>query len=201
MPYPFFLGQYALIAAPALLFLALLGAEGLTELTGDRTVSSSREATSRVTLALSMLALAVTALPETQLSPRRARRAASGPATTVSSGGKQPTTPLLRDVHRALRGIREPAVVLFRFTAEDPFREIHEEPVYNIDVADPDQARIIHAHDLGLDEDRRLIGYYARTQPTRIFFIYVRKERRLIRWGKASDLEGFAVEGKLAYPK
>jgi hypothetical protein len=66
---------------------------------------------------------------------------------------------------------RTPAVVLFRF---DPICDPHDEPVYNDDVAWPDDALVVRVHDLGPEEDRKLIDYYARTQPNRVFYIYDR---------------------------
>jgi hypothetical protein len=67
---------------------------------------------------------------------------------------------------------RTPAVVLFRF---DPyFCDPHDEPVYNDDVAWPDDALIVRARDLGPNENWRLIDYYAHKQPNRIFYIYDR---------------------------
>jgi len=67
---------------------------------------------------------------------------------------------------------RSPAVVLFRFDPSicDP----HDEPVYNDDVPWPDDALIVRARDLGLAQDVKLIDYYARTQPNRVFYIYDR---------------------------
>lgn len=63
-----------------------------------------------------------------------------------------------------------PAVVLFRF---DPkIGNFSDDPVYNDDVAWPDGGTVIRARDLGVENDRAIITYYARRQPDRIFYIY-----------------------------
>jgi hypothetical protein len=60
--------------------------------------------------------------------------------------------------------VRQPALVLFRY---HPDSSPHEEPVYNVDVAWPDDAPIVRAHDLGPEANMRLVRYYARHQPGR----------------------------------
>jgi hypothetical protein len=51
---------------------------------------------------------------------------------------------------------------------------VHAEPVYNVDVAWPDDARVIRAHDLGPERDRALFAYYARVSPDRAVYVYDR---------------------------
>ena len=60
------------------------------------------------------------------------------------------------DPHRSRSA--EPAVILFRY---HPGMNFFEEPVYNTDVAWPDDAPIIRAHDLGWPRDRQIVEYYA----------------------------------------
>jgi hypothetical protein len=81
--------------------------------------------------------------------------------------------------------IHEPAVVLFRF---HPGLTVHIEPVYNIDTAWPDDARIIRAHDLGAERNREILDYYARHQPERVFYLYDRGSAALQRLGTARSL-------------
>ncbi|MGD1275997.1 MAG: hypothetical protein ABR964_02085 [Tepidisphaeraceae bacterium] len=84
------------------------------------------------------------------------------------------------DLYNELRQINQnmqrlpitPAVVLFRF---DPtVSSFHDEPVYNADTAWPDDAMVVHAHDLGMLQNAKLIEYYAQRQPDRVFYIYDR---------------------------
>jgi hypothetical protein len=56
------------------------------------------------------------------------------------------------------------AVLLFRFSPDANFRV---DPVYTIGAANPDDARWIHARDLGFERDRELVSYFARHQPDR----------------------------------
>src|SRR5207245_8469202 len=56
------------------------------------------------------------------------------------------------------------AVFLFRFSPEATFRV---DPVYTLGAAWPDDARWIHARDLGFDRDRELVAYYTQRQPDR----------------------------------
>src|SRR4029079_921041 len=60
--------------------------------------------------------------------------------------------------------VQRPAVVLFG-TPPDLWTEM----VYNTDVASPDDAPIIRAHDLGL-RDAELIDYYGQRQPDRTIY-------------------------------
>ena len=77
------------------------------------------------------------------------------------------------------------AVVLFRYHKGD---NTNEEPVYNVDVAWPDDAQIIRAHDLGVERDRELFDYYARRQPDRTVYLYDRSSRTLVTLGNVAEL-------------
>ena len=77
-------------------------------------------------------------------------------------------------IDRALDALsRQTALVMFRFDAADP-QAFYVEPVYNISTADPDDALIVRAHDLGEREDRKLYEYYAQRQPGRVVYIHDR---------------------------
>ncbi|HEX4793541.1 MAG TPA: glycosyltransferase family 39 protein [Humisphaera sp.] len=101
-------------------------------------------------------------------------------------------SPKLRLIHDNLAdNVTVPAVVLF--TYHPGGKDYVEEPVYNTDVAWPDDARIIHAHDLG-PRNHEIFEYYARTQPDRTFYRFdyelLAKEKKdpLVRLGTAKEL-------------
>ncbi len=81
-----------------------------------------------------------------------------------------------------------PAIVLYRYRTGD---DVHEEPVYNLDVLNPDDAPIIRAHDLGPQRDRQLIDYYAQRQPDRTLYLYDRATRRLTTLGNVVALSRY----------
>jgi hypothetical protein len=70
--------------------------------------------------------------------------------------------------------VKEPAIVLYRYRTGD---NVHEEPVYNVDVVNPEDAPIIRAHDLGVQRDLELFKYYAQRQPQRTVYLV---ERHLV---------------------
>jgi len=97
-------------------------------------------------------------------------------------------TGTLRQVDHQLATLdHTPAVVLFHF---DPARDNpHVEPVYNTDVAWPDDAPVIRAHDLDDPANRRIYAYYARQSPARAFYRYNRAAGgRLTYLGMAREL-------------
>jgi hypothetical protein len=81
--------------------------------------------------------------------------------------------------------ITPPAIVLFRFRPGD---NVNEEPVYNVDVVNPDEAPIIRAHDLGRERNRELFAYYAARQPDRAVYLYDRASRTVVRLGNVVEL-------------
>ena len=88
-------------------------------------------------------------------------------------------------VARALANLpHKPAVVLFHYSAE---ANVHEEPVYNTDVAWPDDAPVIRAHDLG-PRNVEIFRYYAARQPDRFFYRFDRADNSLKPLGYARDL-------------
>jgi len=79
--------------------------------------------------------------------------------------------PLLRLIDARLEELgHKPAVVLFRFDAENG--NPHIEPVYNTDVAWPDDAQVIRAHDLGAERNQKLFEYYARQKEDRAVYLF-----------------------------
>ena len=102
-------------------------------------------------------------------------------------------SPMMRVLHDQVdRSDLAPAVILFRYHPElsqDGDNSCKVEPVYNTDVAWPDDAPIIHAHDLG-SRNIEIIRYYAEHQPDRAFYLFDRGNPAdpLHRLGTASEL-------------
>jgi hypothetical protein len=145
-----YLSHYVVNAAPAVIFAMLVGAGALA--------GAFRPAVAgAVTLLLSavILAAALSALPE--------------------AGGARDDwedADTMRQIDQRLAPLAEhPSVVLFRF---GPGCRPLTEPVYNSDVAWPDDARVIRAHDLGESVNHRLFEYYARRDPERRVYLYDR---------------------------
>jgi 4-amino-4-deoxy-L-arabinose transferase-like glycosyltransferase len=170
--YAFFatmLFHYAIGIAPAMAFAIVLGAHVLQQ-------SWPKHATTIMTVTtLAILAVAVRCLPE--LEPR------------VHDDPK--AMPTMKRVGQSLASEVGPnAVVLFRWHASaDP----HEEPVYNVDVAWPDDAPIIRAHDLGDARNIEIFRYFAERQPTRRFYRFDRGDGSLQFLGTATGLAAGAA--------
>jgi hypothetical protein len=102
-------------------------------------------------------------------------------------------SPMMRVLHDRVDGSDlAPAVILFRYHPELPQEGINSyniEPVYNTDVAWPDDAPIIRAHDLG-SRNVELFRYYAEHQPQRTFYLFDRGNPNdpLHRLGSAEEL-------------
>ena len=165
LPHTFFLEHYAVVFAPAVLLGVVLGVRVMKEAWPRyRHAIASVSATAVVVLSLSSLH---------ELNP------AVDDETFHS--------PMLRFVNEQipyLSGVEKPAVVLFQYApGENPI----EEPVYNFDVAWPDDAPIIRAHDLG-ERNREIFEYYARAEPERMFYRFDRKTKILTPLGRAADL-------------
>jgi hypothetical protein len=108
------------------------------------------------------------------------------------------TWPVMRTVHTLLpKVVQAPAVVLFPFHGDD---NPHEEPVYNIDVAWPDDAPIVHAQDLGVSRDLEIARYYGRTQPQRNFYIFDRRTGTVHSMGKADEFIAHLERERAARP-
>ena len=159
--WPAYLKHYGLVLAPAYLLTVLLGAA---------VVRRQFPAAAGAPLALALAALAIAGLPEL----RGAR-------------DSFPSAPILLDVNDKLAHLdHTPAVVLFHY--EPGKTDVHEEPVFNIDSASPDDATVIRAHDLGPENNRRLFMYYAAREPQRYVYRYDRTHAELLPLGWAKDL-------------
>lgn len=164
---PFFLEHYAILLMPAAVLSLLLSVEILA-----RTFPRYRGQIRAVLTGL-IVAAAVTGLWEIN------HFLVADPQYRVSD--EPLPSPLLRKSHD-LHGQR--AVVLFKW---DPMRNWKEEPVCNSDVAWPDDAEVVRAHDRG-PRDAEIIDYYAKVQPDRAFFLWDQKADKLGRLGTAADL-------------
>ena len=75
-------------------------------------------------------------------------------------------------------------MVLFKYSPGD---NVIEEPVYNTDVAWPDDAPVIRAHDLG-ERNVEIFRYYADKQLDRMFYRFDRATGKLTPLGRARAL-------------
>ena len=92
-------------------------------------------------------------------------------------------------INEKLNALPGRAIVLF---VPDVSKSFTEEPVYNLDVVWPDDARVIRAQDLGV-RDPELYAYYAQRQPTRVVYRYDRLDESLVRLGVVADLANEAT--------
>jgi hypothetical protein len=168
--YSFFFPHYAVAIVPAVV-VNLLAAKAVLQGTWPAVAGPVG-----LVFTLGVAAAAVTALPELNSSRR----------------DQWFDAPLLRTVDRDLAGIdRKPAIVLFKY---DPERVVHEEPVYNIQTAWPDDATVIRANDLGA-ENARLFEYYAKKSPGRAVYRFDEGEEKLEYLGTVSELLKGAATG------
>jgi hypothetical protein len=171
--YTFYLEHYAVVAAPAMALVVVLAPRVL------------RGAVPRfgnsidLALSLAILIVGLSMLPELNHHP-------------LLNDESYPS-PMMRVLHDQLpQTVTAPAVVLFRYDATKPQNDSSSpriEPVYNTDVAWPDDAPIIRAHDLG-PRDIEIFRYYSQRQPERTFYLFDRGNLAdpLHVLGKARDL-------------
>ena len=165
LPHTFFLEHYAVVFAPAVLLGVVLAFHVLRE-----TWPRYRDQIGSVSAA-AVVVLSLSSLRE--LNP------AMDDETFHS-----PMLEFVNEQMPYLAAVEKPAVVLFKYApGENPI----EEPVYNFDVAWPDDAPIIRAHDLG-ERNREIFEYYSRLQPERMFYRFDRRTKTLIPLGRAPAL-------------
>jgi hypothetical protein len=160
--YAYFFTHYSVSVIPAVILMVP------GTITALRRTWPRRGAPVSFAIGLTVAAMSVAALP--QLNPVR--------------HDQWFDAPLLRDVDRALEKLDGPSLVLFTY---DPERMIHEEPVYNIATAWPDDARVIRAHDLG-GRNSALFAYYAARSPDRAVYRYDEKTMKLTPMGTVAEL-------------
>jgi hypothetical protein len=163
---PFLLPWYPLTVVPAVL-LMVMASFRLAERLWPRVAASVS-----VLSVILPLGLAMGTLPELNTRVRDQR---------------SHTESLMHWVYNDLPGkVQQPALVLFTYKSgvDTP----HEEPVYNLDVVNIDDAPIIKAHDLGSARDTEIIRYYAERQPNRRVYLCDLATRRLTDLGAAGTL-------------
>ncbi|MBC8106200.1 MAG: hypothetical protein H7Z14_06385, partial [Anaerolineae bacterium] len=166
--YPYYMTYYALAIAPCVIVLALSGARAVIDLA--RRSSSSIGDAVYVFVMCASAAICIAALPETRL----------------DFGEELDAIPGLGNINQVLPlRAKPPAVVLFAYT---PDASPHEEPVYNWDVANPFDAPIIRAQDLGESRNREIIHYFAARHPETNFYRFDRGLRQLEFLGTAEQL-------------
>ena len=96
-------------------------------------------------------------------------------------------TPILHDFQKVVAELpHKPAVVFVKYDRTDR-DSWAQEPVYNTDVAWPDDAEVVRAHDLGA-KNGELIAYYAGRAPDRWVYLYDKSARELKLLGKAGEI-------------
>jgi hypothetical protein len=141
---------YMVPAIPAVICILLMGWESL-----ERAWPRQRRRI-RPIMALTLAGMAVWQLPELNRSVR-----------PVLPSGEQ-----LKQISEDCSALPNPSVVLFPF--DEGKISLNSWPVFNDDVAWPDDARVIRANDLGPAENWKLFDYYAQIQPGRQFYLYDR---------------------------
>lgn len=177
LPSTFFLEHYAVLVAPAVI---------LTVLMGGRRLASAFRGWERPVFA----AFVGTVLMISFTSFWEINKFVAPPDKMISD--ETFPSPILRYVNEYLpyrEDLQKPAVVLFTYHAGGKFSE---EPVYNTDVAWPDDAPIIRAHDLGA-RNQEIFNYYARVKPDVTFYQFdsmkvEKKQDPLVKLGPASSL-------------
>lgn len=169
-PNPGSAAHYTVPAASGVVFCICLGVEAV----GLLARSTARRRAVEVFAILAVMGCAISSLPEV-----RGIRGGTGDAMFYPPHAM---TAVIRD---DLAALPHPSLVLFRYRTGDP---VEEEPVYNSDVAWPDDARIVRAHELGTQEDRALIEYYANRRPQRDIYLYdVHAAPRLRKLGNTAN--------------
>jgi len=172
---PFFLEHYAIVLIPSVVLCLLLSIEALA-----RAFPTYR---TQITSALTALLIASALTGFWEIN----HLLVTNPQYQVSD---EPLRSTLLQKSHDLHGQR--AVVLYQW---DPKRNWKEEPVCNSDVAWPDDAEVVRAHDLG-PRNVEIINYYADHQPDRIFFIWDEKADTLTKLGSAADLHQALQSGQ-----
>jgi hypothetical protein len=172
---PFFLEHYAIVLIPSVILCLLLSIETLA-----RAFPTYR---TPITSALTALLIASTLTGLWEIN----HLLVANPQYQVSD---EPLRSALLQKSHDLHGQR--AVVLYKW---DSTRNWKEEPVCNSDVAWPDDAEVVRAHDLG-PRDVEIINYYAGLQPDRMFFLWDEKADTLTKLGSAADLRQALLSGQ-----
>jgi hypothetical protein len=161
--YPWYLPHYTVIAAPPAALAVVIGADQVRRAFPRAAASVG----TFLTIAIALLALGT--MPELNPDAR-----------------DDFPTPHLDAINAELAALpHRPAVVLFKFQRGS---NLHEEPVYNTDVAWPDDAQVVRAHDLGQEPNLALLRYYAERQPGRHVYLFDRAVNDVTYLGQAGPL-------------
>ncbi len=161
--YPIFLFHYIAFALPGLILLFALAPECVS-----RVVSARRAPLIRRLMGLTIIGMSL--------------------ATVIHRSISEPIDQQLvhkQAVDASLGRVSPPAIVLF--TPPKDADDMHMELVYNDDVAWPDDAPIIRAHDRG-SQNLQLFAYYARIAPQREAWLFDRGTMQLTRLGRVDEL-------------
>lgn len=176
MFYPVLLPQYCIVVAPAIILATLLGAATIVRAWPRQSIALS------AVLTVAILLVSLAALPE--FHPQR------------PDDDSWPTTWF--NYEQLPREVSTPALVLYHYVPgkyASGMGNFYDEPVYNVDVAWPDDAPIIRAHDLGPDRDAQIIDYYAKIQPQRNVYFISQADLKLHLIGKAGEIAKRLKEG------
>ncbi len=178
---PFFLPHYCVVVVPSMILLGLLGVNAIARAAGGRAGSAIR-----VGLIVAVGTTAFTSLWEVKWT---LSSASTRPQVERLSGKRDGCARSRRDrSHYA----KPPAIVLFG-TPPDVWTNM----LYNVDVAWPDDAPIIHARDLG-ERNVELINYYGEHQPERTIYQFDWGRGSLKRLGQAGELRERLKTSRLA---
>lgn len=164
---PIFTLQYAVAAAPAIVVAVVLGIDAA----GRAWPGARLPLTTALTFGVATVGLTSLVLAPSARDPAGLDVMAPGYA-----GDEDLPAQELVDTNRALAKLSGRAVVLFRYTPGTT--SPHVEPVYNADVAWPDDARVVRAHDRGPAANAELLRYYAARQPDRAAYLVDRAKYR-----------------------
>jgi hypothetical protein len=180
--YSFFLEHYAVVVAPAVALAAVLALPAL------ESAWPRWRAAIATGFTMFVAAACVLVLPEVD--------------RLLGSPGGQAVSDEPFDSHlmRVLRvdlksAITQPAIVLVRWEKGPLGGRTFEMPVYNIDSANPDDARIIYANDLGPQRNAELVRYYARRDPGRTIYLF---DRGALDTPDGEPLRELGTAGRLA---
>ncbi len=154
-----FVPQYTMAAAPAVIFAVVLGASVI-----QRQWPAERFASVFLPLCVLFFALELLAVNQQNF------------FEPIPEDGASPGNVSRVNYLDIPAKVKKPALVFVRFA---PDEKAWEEPVYNWDVLNPDDAPIIRVHDLGLHRNLELLRYYEKRRPELHVYSFDRKPPRL----------------------
>jgi hypothetical protein len=141
---------YLVPIMPALILVVWMGWDALH-------VTWPRQPRIHILIALTALGLGIWSFPDI-----------SGDFSSLPSNSEQ-----LKRINTDTAALKAPSLVLFRY---DPWQiPVSCFPVFNEDVAWPDDAGVVRANDLGDAQNKTLYEYYARFQPNLRVYRYLRE--------------------------